>query len=675
VRLVFDLETNGLLDRPDLRVLCGAAIDVDTGQEWTSDDLAIDQFVGVLQQADELIGHNIAGFDIRVLERLHGFKCPRRFYDTLLVSRSRYHSDMLERTARYRNGGGRTEAERELVFPRKHLNPKGIHGLKAWGYRLGYKKGELLEREGAQESYSDELLDYCLRDVRLTVKVWQRLQKPDPEGRPAPPYEAMIVESFVGYVLEQQKEHGVGFDREAAEALQAELASRREVLARELRSKYFPDWYGPKLTKGDHLPGLPTREGDAPYRVPKRSYKVVHPHPFAGITAGCPFTPIELKEFNPGSRQQIAERLQKLYGWEPKEFTNEGLPKVSEQILEDLLDIPAVPLLIEYLTVEKRLGQLAEGDASWLKNIGPDGRIHGTVLPTGARTGRASHQKPNTGNVPKVKKYPKGHEKAGQIIMGLEGGYGAECRALFRPTRPDLRMVGVDASGLQLRCLAHRLAAYDGGNYVKVLLEGDPHEAWRQATGLFMRENQKTDTYAFLFGARDPKLGTIVLADWREAFAAGITDRKPPPLSSVRGLGEANRSALLTRVPGLEELMKACERAFRSGYVIGLDGRIIKTKTAHGVLNDVLQGDEAVIMKHAIVLFREYAGRAGLVLGRDYAHLLFVHDEKQFEAVPECAHTVGTLFVQAIKDAGEKLGFRCPLDGEFRIGSNWQETH
>ncbi|MCV5215569.1 DNA polymerase, partial [Escherichia coli] len=90
--------------------------------------------------------------------------------------------------------------------------------------------------------------------------------------------------------------------------------------------------------------------------------------------------------------------------------------------------------------VQKRLGQLADGNQAWLNTVHPDGFIRGSVNPNGAVTGRATHSFPNVAQVP-----------------SCSAEYGAECRELF--TVPDgWYLLGSDASGLELRCLANFMA-------------------------------------------------------------------------------------------------------------------------------------------------------------------------------------------------------------------------
>jgi DNA polymerase-1 len=672
MRLLFDCETNGLLDRPDLRILCAAAHDVDTGDEWTFNDTQLNQFYDLVGRADELIGHNIAGFDIPLIDRFAppGWKRTNRLFDTLLVSRQMF-PHLVELTAKLRNSFGRTEAEREERFPRKYLSSRGIHGLAAWGYRIGFHKGELLDVDGVQESFSQPLLDYCLRDVQVNVAVYHRLRaKGAFPGQPAPDYEAMVIESQVGWLLGMMTRNGVGFDVAAASALYAKLAARRDELGKEL-TQWFRPWFAEAdnemkssewcaLQTGEGFP-ISARKGDAWVTIPKRSYKVAYPNLLAGREKDCAFSKIQLIEFNPESDAQIADRLQKLYGWEPKEWTDSGLPKMDESVLADL-DYPCMPALIEYKMVAKRLGQIGDGKQAWLKKvqIQPDGRgkIHHNVMGSGARTSRMTHSNPNLAQVPSV-----------------DSPYGPECRELFGPTREKWVIVGADASGIELRMLAHRLAKWDGGAFAEILLNGDPHTVWMTATGIFIRNNQKRVTYAFLYGAGDLKLGSIRLEDWRTAFEKGLTQEKPPSASYQKELGADMRRGLLRRVIGLDPLLAGLKMRFKQRWLRGLDGRFIMMMSEHGALNDLLQSDAAIVMKHAWWGLYLALTEAGFVHGVDYAFMLNVHDEWQIECPPEHAETIGVMAVAAIVAAGVKLGVRCPLDGAYKVGTNWKETH
>jgi len=96
--------------------------------------------------------------------------------------------------------------------------------------------------------------------------------------------------------------------------------------------------------------------------------------------------------------------------------------------------------------------------------------------------------------------------------------WGEECRSLFIATEGYV-LVGVDASGLELRCLAHYTYPFDGGRYTEAILNGDVHTTNQEAAGLPDRDKAKTFIYALIYGAGEAKLGSIIDGD----FMAGRT--------------------------------------------------------------------------------------------------------------------------------------------------------
>ena len=156
--------------------------------------------------------------------------------------------------------------------------------------------------------------------------------------------------------------------------------------------------------------------------------------------------------FNPASRDHIANRLQAVRGWLPKEFSANGKPVVDEKVLQKL-DYPEAEILAEYLMITKRTGQLAEGNQAWLK-LEKEGKIYGQVITNGTNSGRCTHRNPNVSQV-----------------CSVDVPYGRECRSLF--TAPaGYKLVGVDVSSLELSCLAHYVSPYDNGEFIKRSLRG-----------------------------------------------------------------------------------------------------------------------------------------------------------------------------------------------------------
>jgi DNA polymerase I-like protein with 3'-5' exonuclease and polymerase domains len=331
---------------------------------------------------------------------------------------------------------------------------------------------------------------------------------------------------------------------------------------------------------------------------------------------------LKYQHFNVGSRQQIAERLSKK-GAVWKELTPSGKPKVDESTLKKNLHIPEAKMVLEFLLLQKRYAQVI----SWIK-AEEGGRIHGRVKHIGAVTGRMAHSSPNLAQVPAV-----------------SAEYGTECRSLFGVPSGHV-LVGADASGLELRMLAHYM---DDAAYTKEILEGDIHTANQLAAGLETRPQAKTFIYAFLYGAGNAKIGAIVNGSAKQ--------------------GGDLKDKFLRNTPALADLRERITAQGEEGYLDGLDGRRLRVRSAHAALNTLLQGAGAVVMKQAVIHLYE------LLDGIDFKLVAQVHDEWQIECLPEVAEFVGKAAVDAIIQAGVTFNLNCPLDGEYRIGSNWAETH
>ena len=332
----------------------------------------------------------------------------------------------------------------------------------------------------------------------------------------------------------------------------------------------------------------------------------------------------KVEVFNPGSRKQIAERMMAL-GWKPKKFTEKGTPIVDEKVLQTIKR-PEAASLQRFLLVQKRVAQVK----SWVENADEGGRVHCQVRTNGAVTGRMTHSNPNLAQVPRV---------------GTE--YGEECRSVWTVEDGNV-LLGADASGLELRMLAHYM---DDSAYTKEILEGDIHTKNMEAAGLTNRDQAKTFIYAFLYGAGPAKIGAIVGGGERE--------------------GKKLIDSFLANTPALQKLKDKVSRLAEKEWLPGLDGRRLIVRSQHAALNTLLQGAGAIVMKQALIILHRK-----LVNGKLNARFVAnVHDEWQIETTEKDAEMVGFLAVQAIRQAGIRLKLRCPLDGEFKVGPNWAATH
>ena len=332
----------------------------------------------------------------------------------------------------------------------------------------------------------------------------------------------------------------------------------------------------------------------------------------------------KVEYFNAGSRQQIAKRLMEK-GWKPTKHTEKGAVIVDESVLSGV-DIPEARAIAEYLLLQKRVSQVS----SWLDAVQQDGRVRGKVITNGAVTGRMTHHSPNMAQVP-----------------SSHSPYGADCRACW--TVPEGKvLVGADAASLELRMLAHYMKDQD---YVREVVEGDIHTKNQNAAGLETRAQAKTFIYALLYGAGPAKIGSIVNGSAKE--------------------GKELISNFLRNTPSLLHLREKVERISAQGTLPGLDGRVLQIRSPHSALNSLLQSAGAIVMKQGLVLLDSKIKKQKL----DAAFVINVHDEWQLECSEKDADAVGKLAVDSIKEAGVVLGLRCPLDGEYKKGRSWNETH
>lgn len=673
-RYLFDIETNGLLDELD-RIHCLVLIDADTGDVLDFADQPgrrpISEGLEILRTADEVIGHNILGFDLPAIRLVHpGWWAEGKVTDTLILTRLLY-ADIKDRDFRAREA-----ALKRGDQPRLPGNLIGLHSLKAWGYRVGFNK-DAFGDTADWSVWTPEMHAYCITDVEVNKRVYDMLVEKfgnvTKDGVDWNDWsQAINIEMRFAHLIALQERHGFRFDVEAAEKLEGTIRIRKAEAESKLYDLFAPWWVGtgkqtPKRTAKRFI--------EAPYgaitRVVKKPTGETYSHTYkTGRTVtrqvkveveqrgyyehseeDCPYTKAELRVFNPGSRKHIADRLTRLYGWKPEEFTQSGEPKIDDDILSNL-PYPPAQALAEFFMLDKRLGQLADGNQAWLKQQ-REGRIYGRVNTLGAVTGRCTHSHPNVAQVPSIE------NAKGKVP------YGAECRSMFLPDEGHV-LLGCDASGLELRCLAHFIK--DGGAYAKAVASGrkedgtDIHSVNTKAAGLPTRNAGKRFIYMFLYGGGDQLAGEIV-----------APDAKP---EEQKRLGRSIKRKFLKNTPGLAGLIKAVKKAANEkGWIKGIDGRRVSIRSSHAALNSLLQNAGAVAMKLAPVLLYERLIDEGYVWGRDFAQVAHVHDEMQISVRPDIADYVGEVACWSIEEAGKQLGFRCPLAGEADTGSSWKETH
>ena len=331
--------------------------------------------------------------------------------------------------------------------------------------------------------------------------------------------------------------------------------------------------------------------------------------------------------FNIGSRQQIADRLMEI-GWKPKKHTDKGNVIVNEEVL-DSINLPEAKKISRYLLLQKRIAQIK----SWIEACDDkDGRVHGRVLTLKTVTGRMAHHSPNMAQIPAVR-----------------SPYGKECRDCWTVENPYTHsIVGTDASGLELRCLAHLM---NDTNFTEEVLNGDIHTANMNMAGLTDRDQAKTFIYAFMYGAGASKIGKIVGKGAKE--------------------GQQLIDRFLSNMPALKRVRDGVTKAGMRGKIKGIDGRLLHVRSPHAALNTLLQGAGAVVCKLWLVNMNKRIQSTGV----DAKLVASIHDEYQYEVAKKDVQKFGSITKDAMKDTEQQLQMKCPLDNEWKEGTTWAQTH
>ena len=598
--LVFDLESDGLYDNVTV-IHCIVIYDIQTKQMHRYGPDLIVSAIDHLSSGDVLIGQNILFFDIPVLQKLFPdtAKFRGRIIDTLICTQLIWPKEVLY------------DLDTEQ-YPEVPKNLKGRAGLKAWGYRLSNYKIEFKDFS----AYSEEMLLYCEQDVRVTLQLFQFIQKQNYAES------ALKLEHDFALAINKQVRAGFPFDVDACLDLVDVLRAKKDELHAKVM-EVFP----------------PIKQETV--FVPKVNNKS------RGYVKGEPFNKVTYHQFNPGSRQQIVSRLKGKYGWVPEELTDKGNPILDDEVLS-ALDYPEAKVLGEYLTISKRLGQIADGQKAWLKYVNnQDLCMHGEVVTNGCITGRCAHRNPNMGQVP-----------------ASYSPYGKECRSLFHaPDGWDL--LGVDAKALELRCLGGYLAIWDDGEYANLVTDDsvDIHIYNQEKFGVATRDIAKRLIYAMLYGCGNEKAG-------------GIVDSNEKDPIQLKQLGRNAINGFMDGVPALKKLKQKLASAVQErGYLRGLDGRALFCRSDFSALNVLLQGAGAMIMKQVIINTHNNLEAKGLVHGHDWVQHAMIHDEIQLSCPKKHTALVKEQALLAFPQAQQFFAFRCEIEGDAKVGYCWSDTH
>ena len=613
-KYIFDVESDGLL--PVITKLhCIVLKNIEDNTVISCANQAgypsIETALDYISEADLLVGHNILKYDIPALAKLYP--------NLKLKSTCKFYDTLVSSRLFW--------PELEPVDRAKwsHIDSKyiGRHSLAAWGERLGVAKIKFTENTKKEDKtvnpwahWTPEMSSYCEQDVAVSDVLYRYMLSQEADSR------SLDLEHEFAIVMAKQEQFGFPFNEKAAFALVNTLKAERSEINDQLQEVF-------------------------PAVVEKRTSR----------KTGRPLKD-KVTIFNPASRQQTAERLTALYPEITFNSTDKGNPQVDDDVLEALgAKYPEAKILARYQLLNKRLGQLSDGKEALLKHcqVYKDSRIHGEVVTNACVSGRCSHKRPNMSQVPAV----------GAL-------YGSECRALF--TAPEgWKLVGTDASALELRALGAWLAHFDGGEYARLVsTEGfDIHSYNAKLFGIWDGEGEieksqrnlsKSCIFAVCYGAGAKKVGSL--------FYSSSSEHK------MMVKGKEVIDTFYKRLPAIKKLKdKIGERVSTRGYLIGVDGRRLQIRSAHSALNQLLQSTGAVLMKKATCILYNDLKQQGLIHDLDYGFCGFYHDEWQIAVKPEYVETLQKLSIKAIEKSGQYFNLLCPFTGESRVGQNWLETH
>lgn len=625
--VILDLETNGLWPEVS-KIWCAVAYEIETGiyTEFTPDNIG-DLPIYLQRTADILSCHNGIGFDLKVmLKLLDGYEFPGQYRDTLLLSRMLWPD--LE-AATYRDDKGNL------------LKTKSVHGVEAWGVRLGVSKPS--HEDWSQ--YSPDMLHRCKEDVKIQTMLYEKITREIQDIITKNPLvsmdSAVTMEHKVWKLIEAQADYGWLFDLETAYGLVSQLSAQigdiETVLVPQLPIKVEAH---PTVTKAFTANGELTA-------IAKRlcTQHGIFNSQITGDFQKVTFTPFKL-----GSEKDVKAYLLE-NGWEPTEWnfkkdkynkpiknkygqperTSPKLPKTAEEWDEvaEALGNPSIKLIAAFNKAHHRRSQI-QGLIN--KTRPSDHRIEAQAITCATNTARMVHRQ--VVNIPK---------------NDPEVFYGKEMRGLFIAS-PGKVLVGCDASALEARCEAHYIYPHDP-KAAMLLVEGDIH-TFNAGVWEVDRKKAKSGKYALLYGCSAAKLATVL----------------GKPASKAKQMYED----YLEANPAVRIVKEQLEEQFNQyGYIIGIDGRPLTIRYKHALLNSLLQSCGSIIMKYALCILSHDLTNAKIK--HDFVGNF--HDEMVFEVFPKDAQQTAPMAVKSIEKAGKMLSINVPLTGESKIGLSWAQTH
>ena len=608
-KYVFDIETNGLFpDKVWMLVMQDCATEeVYSYSDYDSNLPPIEEGLARLSKAKIIAGHNIISFDLPVMKKLLNWEPSEgtRVWDTFIMSQ----------LCKYQRG---------------HM-----HGLKGWGGFFDYPKGDHED----WSCYSKEMLEYCIRDVDLNLKVYNRVSKEASVLIKNNPkfMQALELEHEFAKINAEITQKGWVFDMERAEALYEEILDKMEHIEDELN----PQLGMVAVMRGNKEVDQIVKKDGTYYKRVIDWFEIEENIKASDGNISGPYTRVEFKPVELGQMAEVKKFLLDK-GWKPDDWTVKKIngnwikqsPKLTDSSLKPLGKLGEY--ISDYYMLRNRLATV-EG---WIEEVRDeekynDGRLHGSMFTIGTPSFRCRHR----------------------VIVNIPGvyaPYGKELRSLLTCEK-GMKVIGADSAGNQFRGLCHYI---NDDKFTDEVINGDVHQRNADTLGI-SRPQAKTFIYAYLFGAGHAKLGEAV---------SGKKSAK---------IGKQADETFKATLPGLKVLKDNLENEYRysemrtgQGFIIGADGRRIMVGSEHQALNYLLQTLEGITCKAALV----YAYKKIKEQGLEAYPTLFYHDEVVFVAKESDAEAVKDICVEAFKEAPKSVGVMC-MDGDGQIGDSYADVH
>lgn len=458
MRLVYDIETDGLQAS---KIHCIVAYNLDTDYIYKYADAEgyhgnIQDGVNLLAGAELLVGHNIIGFDNRVVDDLYNTSLnEKRVYDTWVMSQT-------------------------LRYKRSHR-----HGLAGWGEHLGNKKIDFDE----WEKFTPEMMKYCVQDVKVNVDIYKRLLDEYTKIYSKNPKikEGLQIEHDTAKFNAAVRTKGWNFDIVKAIESQKQMQDRMKMI----EDKVHP-LLGTRIVFIDKEPKTPKYKKDGTYNantcriLTEHLGYTVKPTDTHVMAPGTEFRRSREEQITLGSMELVKEWLLN-NGWKPDEYQKKKIgfewvttgPKLTTTSLQK--QGPIGTMIDEYYTIRNREAVIR----GWIESL-RDNRLHGNMWTIGTPTFRCRHE----------------------VIVNLPAvtaSWGKALRELLIADDGHV-IVGADSSGNQLRGLCHYVS---NPSFTREVIYGDQHQRNAESLGC-SRPLAKNYLYAYLFGAGDAKLGQVL---------------------------------------------------------------------------------------------------------------------------------------------------------------------